>query len=147
MKDKILVFIYNEKENKFLLLSITKHPDHASQGGWFNITKDIKDIKHTKDIIRKEIKTRTRLIVKDIFSLNWGTTYKWKNEEFKEMNFIAFVTSKKIILNEKSSKYKWLHIDKFIKEIRWGDNTALLKNVLEKGIKKELYFDKKERGQ
>ena len=83
----------------------------------------------------------------DIFSLNWGTTYKWKNEEFKEMNFIAFVTSKKIILNEKSSKYKWLHIDKFIKEIRWGDNTALLKNVLEKGIKKELYFDNKERGQ
>ena len=83
--------------------------------------------------------------MKDIFSLNWGSTYKWKNEEFKEMNFIVFVDSNKVILNEKHPKYKWLHIDEFIKKIKWEDNMVLLKKVLEKGINKELYFDKKER--
>ena len=147
MKNKFLIFIYNKKEDKFLLPFIAKHQGHEFQKGLFTITKEIKNIKHAKDIIKKEIKTKTGLIVKDIFSLNWGSTYKWKNEEFKEMNFIAFVDSNKIILNEKHSKYKWLHIDGFIKKIKLEDNTVLLKKVLEKGVNKELYFDKKERGQ
>ena len=147
MKDKILIFIYSKKEDKFLLLSLAKHLGHVSQRVWFTLTKEIKDIKHTKEIIRKEIKNKTGLIVEDIFPLNWGSTYKWKNEEFKEMNFIAFVDSKDLILNKKYSKYKWLSIDRFIKEIRWEEDIILLKKVLEKGINKELYFDKKERGQ
>lgn len=136
MKEKILIFIYAKKEEKFLLL-----PD------CFTITKDIKGIKDTKKIIKKEIKNKIGPIVKDIFSLNWGSTYKLKNEEIKEMNFIVFVDSNKAILNKRYSKYKWSNINEYLKKIKWNDNKILLKKVLEKGINKELYFDKKERGQ
>ncbi|MCK5625212.1 NUDIX domain-containing protein [Candidatus Pacearchaeota archaeon] len=147
MKQKILSFIYNKEKNKFLLLNMAKHPDHAPEGRWFTVAERVEKDESSEDAVRKEIKDEIGLTAEEIFPLNWGSTYKWKGEEFKEMNFMAFVNSDKIILNKKNSKYKWFNIDKFIEKIEWNDNTTLLKKVLEKGINKEAYFDKKERGQ
>lgn len=145
MKNKILTFIYNKKKNKFLVLNITKHPDHAPKGGWFTVTGGIERDESSEDAVVREIKEETGLDVEEVFDLSWGSTYKWKGEEFKEMNFIAFVNSDEVILNEEYSKYDWLDIDKFIEKIEWNDDPTLLKKVLIKGIDKELYFDKKER--
>lgn len=147
MKNKILTFIYNGEKDKFLLLAMTKHPDHAPNGGWFTVTGEIEKGESPEDAVKREIKEETGLIPENIISLNWGSIYEWKSEEFKEMNFMAFVNSDEIILNEEHSKYKWLHTDEFIEKIEWDDNKTLLKKVLIKGINKEIYFDKKEREQ
>ena len=145
IKDKILIFVYNKEKNKFLLSSLAKNLPPSRKEIWFTLTKEIKDIKKRKNIIKKEVKSQTGLIVKDILSLNWGRTYKLKNWEFKEMSFIAFVKSSELILKEKNIKHKWVPLKTFIKELDWSDNRSLLKNVLERGINKEVYFDKKER--
>jgi len=147
MKQKILSFIYNQGTNNFLILKMTKHPDHAPKGGWFTVTGSIEKDETPEKAVKREVKEETGLNTKDIIALNWGSIYEWQGEEFKEMNFISFVDSEAVKLNEEHSEYKWLDINDFIKKISWNDDKELLKRVLEKGIKKEFYFDKKERGQ
>lgn len=147
MKQKILSFVYNRKTKKFLLLDMTKHPDHAPNGGRFTVTGGIEKSESPERAVEREIKEETGLDAEEIFSLNWGSVYNWKGEEFKEMNFITFVESEEVILNEEHSKYEWLGLDGFIKNIDWDDDKKLLNKVLEKAIKKEVYFDKREREQ
>lgn len=147
MKQKILAFIYNKKNKKFLLLDMTKHPDHAPNGGRFTVTGGIEEKESPEKAVEREVREETGLDAEEIFPLNWGAVYNWAGEEFKEMNFIVFVKSKKVILNEENSKYEWLGLERFIKNIDWNDNKELLKKVLDKAIKKEVYFDKKEREQ
>ena len=133
MKVKSAMFIYSKEKNKFLLLFRANHPPNLSQ-------KSI-----VKKEIKKEIKHELGLMVEDIFPLNWGSIYKLKNEEIKEMYFIAFISPSKLVSKEKSLKHKWISIEKFVEELDWNDNKELLKKVLKKGINKEVYFDKKER--
>ena len=80
----------------------------------------------------------TGLAVEEIFPLNWGSVYNWRNEVCEEHNFVSFVNSKKVILNEEHSKYEWLDIDKFIEIIKWGDNKELLGKVLKKALNKKI---------
>ena len=147
MKNKILVFIYNPKTDRFLLLNTANHYDRSPIGGKFTVTGETEKEESLEKAVERELKEETGLIPQEILSLNWGSVYNWKDEEFKEMNFIVFVDSKKVILNEKHSRYKWLELSEFIKSIDWNDDKKLLKKVLENAIKKEIYFDKKERGQ
>jgi len=97
--------------------------------------------------IKRELREETGLIASRILSLNWGSVYLWRGEEFKEMNFLSFVNEDKVILNEEYSNYKWVDLEEFIKEINWEDNKRLLKKVIEKAIKEEIFFNKKEREQ
>ena len=145
MENKILTFIYNKKENKFLLLNMTKHPDHSPEGGWFVVTGGIESNESNEEAVKRELLEETGLKSKFILPLNWGSTYIWKGKECKEMNFITFVDSMRLILNEEHSDYLWLGLNKFIKKIDWKDNKKLLKKVLEKAKDKEIFFDKKER--
>ena len=147
MNNKILTFIYDKEKNKFLSLNTEKHSEHAPQGGWFTVTGNIKNSELPEDAVRREIKEKTGIIAKDIFSLDWGSIYEFEKEEFKEMSFLAFIDPKKIVLSKDLSEYQWLSIDEFIKKIEWNDNRILLKKVLEKGVNKKAFFDKKERGE
>ena len=146
MKHKILSFIYDSQNKLFLALYSKPHPEHGP-GGWFTVTGGVEEEESEKDAVKREVKEETELDVLEIFDLNWGSVYKWKGEECKEMNYISFVEHENVRLNEEHSKYEWLGIDEFIDRIAWNDDKALLMKVLEKAIKKEIYFNKKERGQ
>ena len=86
------------------------------------------------------MKEETNLNVNEVFSLNWSSTYIWNNEKCKELNFVSFVGSKKVELNEEHTEYKWLKLDEFIKLIRWDNDKKLLKKILKKALEKEKYF-------
>lgn len=147
MKNKILIFVYNEKKDKFLLIFDKKHINNASDKKGITISQVINEKEYNIARIIADIKHQIGLNPNDVISLNWGSVYKLKGEEFKEMNYFAYVNSDKITLKRKDLKYKWLDINTFIKQISWNDNKELLRRVLIKATNKEIYFDKKERGE
>lgn len=140
MKRKILTFVVNGR--KFLALEMTKHPEHAPEGGWFVVTGGVEENESSEDAVTREVLEETGLDVEETILLNWGSVYEWRGELCEEQNFIAFAKSEEVILNEEHSKYEWLNLNEFIKKINWDDDKELLKKVLEKAIKKEKYFDK-----
>ena len=144
MKKKVLAFIVYE--DKFLALERNKHPDHAPKGGWFVVTGGVKENESYKQAVTREVKEETKLHVKDIFPLNWGSVYElnYKGQEIicEEHNFLVSVNSKNVVLNEEHASHVWLNLDQFIKKIDWSDNKELLKKVLSKALKKKSFFDK-----
>lgn len=144
MKRKILSFVVNA--GKFLALEMTKHPDHAPEGGWFVVTGGVEENESYEDAVVREIFEETGLSIEEIIPLNWGSIYEWNYNKIKnvceEHNFLSFVKSGKIILNEEHLGYEWLDLDEFIERIKWDDDKELLKEVLERAMKKEKYFDK-----
>ena len=60
-----------------------------------------------------------------------------------ENNFLVFVNDGEVILNEEYIDSVWLSLDNFIKNINWNLSKDELKKVLQKAIKKELFFKKK----
>jgi 8-oxo-dGTP pyrophosphatase MutT (NUDIX family) len=137
MQKKILTFVVHGK--KILALYSEPHPKHG-EGGWFVVTGAIEKGESAEDAVKREVKEETGLLVKEIFSLNWGSIYDWRGDICEEYNFVSFIKPGKIVLNEEHSKYKWLDIDNFTKIIRWDDDKKLLKKVLEKALNKEIYF-------
>ncbi len=137
MNKKILSFIV--KDGKFLVLYSESHPEHGD-GGWFVVTGGVEKNETYEDAVVREIKEETNLDVKEIFNLNWGSIYDWLGELCKEMNFVSFVKSGKIILNEEHSKFDWLDLDEFVERIKWDDDKDLLKLVLSKALNKDKYF-------
>jgi len=138
MKKKILTFIVNE--GKFLALYSEPHPCHG-EGGWFVVTGGIEENETQEESVAREILEETGLVVDEIIPLNWGSIYNWWDELCEEQNFVTFVKPGKVVLNEEHSKYEWLNLDEFIKKIKWDDDKELLKNVLEKALDKEKYFN------
>ncbi len=133
-------FVYNPIKDKFLLLN--------KADKWQGIVRgEINEKESPERVIERKIKQETGLNANEILYLKWGSVYHEGEKEFQEMNFITFVDSDKVKLSYEYSGHKWVKIDSFIKEIVWRDNKELLKRVLEKAIKKEIYFDKKERGE
>lgn len=78
MKNKILVFVYNKKEDKFLLVFNTKHPNHTFNKKGFTITRVINEKEYPLERVIAEIKYRIGLTPDEIFSLNWGSVYNLK---------------------------------------------------------------------
>ena len=144
MKRKILTFVVNE--GKLLALEMTKHPEHAPEGGWFVVTGGVEENESSENAVAREVLEETGLEIEDIIPLNWGSVYEWDYNGVKniceEINFLSFVKSGEITLNEEHSQYEWLNLDEFIKKINWDDDKELLKKVLEKALKKEKYFEK-----
>lgn len=137
MQKKILAFVVHGK--KILALYSEPHLKHGD-GGWFVITGGVENNESHEEAVKREVIEETGLVAMDIFPLNWGSVYKWDKEICEEHNFIVFVKSEEITLNEEHSRYKWLDIDKFIEIIKWDDDKKLLKRVLEKALNKEKYF-------
>ena len=140
MNKKILAFVCNGE--RFLLLrNNSKDPAHGGDY-WFTVTGSVESNESIEDAVKREVKEETNLDVSEIFDLKWGSIYSWGGKDHSENNFLAFVKKGKVILNEKHSKYEWLDIDKFIEKINWDLNKEELKKVLEKAIKRELFFKK-----
>lgn len=142
---KVLSFIVN-KDNQLLLLH--NNPLDPIHGGdiWYTVTGGVEEYDNTlEDAVKREIKEETNLNVIDVVYLN--IQYHFTNRrgiECLEYAYISFVDDSKIILNEESIDYKWLDLDTFIKEIHWYQDKVILRNVLEKGMKRELYYQEEQ---
>lgn len=146
MKNKVLAFIYNPEKGQFLSLYSEPHPEHG-EGGWFVVTGEVEKGENQEEAVAREVLEETGLEAIEILPLNWGSTYKWKGEECLEMNYLVFVKTGKITLNEEHSKHEWLDIKEFVERTKWNDDKRLLERVLTLAINKEIYFNKKERGE
>ena len=141
MKQKILTFVVCGK--KLLVLHSKPHLNHR-EGGWFVVTGAIENEESPENAVKREVKEETDLDVEEVFNLNWGSVYEWRNEIYEETNLIAFVNEGKVKLNEEHNKFRWMGLDKFVDIIRWDDDKRILKEVLKMAIKKEKYFKEKE---
>ena len=141
MKQKILVFIYNGE--KFLALHSKPHKEHG-EGGWFVVTGSVENGESLEEAAKREVKEEINLNVKELLNLNWSSVYEWWKETCEEINFIVFVNSEDVKLNEEHNKFEWLNLDKFVETIKWDDDKSVLRKVLEKAIKRELHFRNKE---
>jgi len=140
MNKKILAFVSDGK--KFLLLrNNSKDPSHGGDF-WFTVTGSVEQGEPIKDAVKREIKEETNLDVSEIIDLRWGSIYSWGGGDHSENNFLAFVKFGEVVLNEEHIDFEWLSLDKYTKKINWGLNKEELKKVLEKALKKELYFRK-----
>ena len=140
MNKKILAFVCDGE--KFLLLrNNSKDPAHGGDY-WFTVTGSVEADESIEDAARREVKEETNLDASEIFDLKWGSVYSWGGEDHSENNFLAFVKKGKVILNEEHVDSEWLNLDDFIKKINWDLNKEELKKVLQKAMKKELFFKK-----
>jgi len=129
MKQKILAFVVNG-EKKFLALYSKSHPEHG-EGGWFVVTGGVDEDESHEEAVKREVKEETGLDVKEIVDLNWGSRYEWNGEDCEEKNFLSFVSSGVVVLNEENIEYQWLGLEDFVERIRWDGD----KGVLEEKIK------------
>jgi 8-oxo-dGTP pyrophosphatase MutT (NUDIX family) len=140
MNRKILAFVCDG--GKFLLLR--NNPKDPAHGGdyWFTVTGNIEADESLEEAVEREVKEETNLNVSEIFNLNWGSIYSCRGEDHSENNFLAFVKKGEVILNEEHIGFEWLDLDDFIKKINWRLNKEELKRVLQKAMKRELFFKK-----
>lgn len=140
MNKKILALVYNGE--KFLLLR--NNSEDPAHGGdyWFTVTGGVEADESIEEAVKREIKEETNLNVSEIFDLKWGSIYSWGGEDHSEDNFLALVKKEKITLNEEHVDFEWLSLDDFVKKIKWDLDKEELRKVLQKAIKKELFFKK-----
>lgn len=141
-----MLFIYNKKKRKFLLILNVENKEHPeyTKNLVINQTKQPKIF--DENFIVKKIKNKFEINLIDVIPLNWGKIYTKNGEEIKEMSYFV-ITNSDLHPKTNEVKYAWLNLDDFIQEINWEENKDLLKKVLTKAIKKEIYFNKEERGQ
>jgi NADH pyrophosphatase NudC (nudix superfamily) len=137
MKKKVLAIIH--RNNQFLLLRSEPHKDHG-EGGWYTVTGGVENDETYKKAIRREIYEETSLKPIDVISLNSGCIYEWDNLKCLEKYFLVEVQSGNIVLNEEHDRYEWTDLKQFINKIEWKDDKELLREVIVKGLKKELHF-------
>ncbi len=131
-------FIFNEKEELFLMKSPKRHDKYVCPGGGVDLGESL------EDAVIREIKEETNIDIKDIEFLGVDEDVNLGNDVYtkKESHLIFFdyraVVKKnnKIILNEEAADYKWLKPEEWIKRGNLGRPT-------EKSIKKYL-IEKKE---
>jgi len=140
MNKKILAFVYDGE--KFLLLrNDSKDPAHGGDY-WFTVTGSVEAKESIEEAVKREVKEETNLDISEVFSLKWGLVYSWGGEDQSEDNFLAFVKKDKVVLNEEHVDFEWLNLEEFVKKINWDLDKEELRKVLQKAIKKELFFKK-----
>ena len=140
MNKKILAFLFIGE--KFLLLrNNSKDPSHGGDY-WFTVTGSVEANESIEDAVKREVEEETNLEVSEIFDLKWGSVYSWGGEDHLENNFLAFVNDGEVILNEEHVDSEWLDLNEYIKKINWDLNKEELRKVLQKAMKKELFFKK-----
>lgn len=138
--DKILSFIINENK-ELLLLKGSENDPQFKKSFWYVVTGgcELED-NNKEDTVKREIKEETNLEALNMIYLNWIFIYKSLGKICTEYAYITFVKKEEIILNEESVNYKWCRLEDFINSINWFGDKVELKMVLEKAIKKKLYF-------
>lgn len=140
MNKKILAFVYDGE--KFLLLrNNSKDPAHGGDY-WFTVTGSVEADESIENAVKREVKEETNLEVFEIFYLKWGSFYSWGGKDHSENNFLTFVKKGEVVLNEEHVDSEWLNLDNFIEKINWDLNKDELKKVLQKAVKRELFFKK-----
>lgn len=141
--DKILTFIVNEQQELLLLHNNPINPIHGGDI-WYTVTGGVEKIdQNINAAVKREVKEETNLDVIDSMYLN--VIYKYKSRkgiDCIEYVYISFVKNNQIVLNEESIGYKWLDIDSFVKEIHWYGDKSALKDILNKAINKQLFYQK-----
>lgn len=138
--NKILSFIVNEKKELLLLKGSPRDPQFK-KSLWYVVTGGCERIDKTKeDTVKREIKEETNLDSQKIIYLNWIFKYMSLGHKCIEYAFITSVNNATIILNEENLDYEWCNIDEFIEKIDWFGDKSILKSVLTKALKGELYF-------
>ena len=140
MNKKILAFVCDGE--KFLLLrNNSKDPAHGGDY-WFTVTGSVEAGESIENAVKREVKEETNLDVSEIFYLKWGSVYSWGGKDHSENNFLTFVKQGEVVLNEEHVDSEWLNLDNFIEKINWDLNKDELKKVLQKAVKRELFFKK-----
>lgn len=140
MNKKILAFVCDGE--KFLLLrNNSKDPAHGGDY-WFTVTGSVEAGESIENAVKREVKEETNLEVFEIFYLKWGSVYSWGGKDHSENNFLTFVKQGEVVLNEEHVDSEWLNLDNFIEKINWDLNKDELKKVLQKAVKRELFFKK-----
>ena len=141
MKKKVLIFVMCNRK----LLALRNNPQNPKHGGdfWFVVIGEVKKGENRIDAVKREIKEETGLNSKEILFLNWGSIYEWERDLCKELNFVSFVDSGNVTLNEEHTEYEWLDIGDFIERIKWYGDKKILGKVLEKALNKKQYFRKR----
>jgi 8-oxo-dGTP pyrophosphatase MutT (NUDIX family) len=140
MNKKILAFVCDGE--KFLLLrNNSKDPAHGGDY-WFTVTGSVEADESIENAVKREVKEETNLEVFEIFYLKWGSVYSWGGKDHSENNFLTFVKQGEVVLNEEHVDSEWLNLDNFIEKINWDLNKDELKKVLQKAVKRELFFKK-----
>ena len=138
MNKKILAFVCDGE--KFLLLrNNSKDPAHGGDY-CFTVTGSVETNESLEETIKREVKEETNLNVTEIFDLKWSSIYSWGGEDHSENNFLAFVKKGGVILSEEHVDSEWLNLNDFVEKINWELDKPELKKVLEKALKKELFF-------
>ena len=119
----------------------SKDPAHGGDY-WFTVTGSVEADESIEDAVRREVKEETNLKVSEILDLKWGSVYFWGGEDHSENNFLAFVKKEKVVLNEEHVDFEWLYLEDFIKKIKWDLKKDELKKILQKAIKREIFFKK-----
>lgn len=140
MKKKILAFIFNG-DNFLTLRNNSKDPKHGGDF-WFTVTGSLDNDETDEQAVKREVKEETGLEVFDTLFLNCYSIYSWNGQDYQEKNFIAFVNSGPIRLNEEHIESKWLNIQNFINSINWKLDKNELKKVLINAINKKIFFEK-----
>ena len=141
MIQKILSFIVDDE--RFLATrNNSSSPEKHGGDFWFTVTGSIEKGETKDEAVIREIKEETNLDVKEVFDLNWGSIYKNWQGICREFNLISFVDkNQKIKLDmQEVVEYKGLPLNEFVDFISWGDDKKILKEVLQKALKRERYF-------
>jgi 8-oxo-dGTP pyrophosphatase MutT (NUDIX family) len=144
---KVLVFVYDTRIKKFLLLR-TKGGD-AENGllKWYTVKGEVGIKDSFEKTVKEEVYEETGLIVKEVFDLKRECSYDLNKQTYEEKYFLVFVDDSENIKldNVKVVDYMLLEIDEFVKSIVWNQDREDLKLMLEKGINKEIteYVPKK----
>ena len=140
MNKKILAFVY-DGERFLLLRNNSEDPAHGGDY-WFTVTGSIESEESIEEAVKREVKEETNLDISEIFNLKWGSIYSWGGEDHKEQNFLVFVNKDKLKLNEENTDFRWLELRDFVNKLNWGLNREELRKVLQKAVKRELFFRK-----
>jgi 8-oxo-dGTP pyrophosphatase MutT (NUDIX family) len=138
VKRKILAFVTDGES--FLLLRNNFFDNRYGGDFWFTVTGEVEGGEDDLSAVRREIMEETSLDVKEIFPLNWGSIYTQDDIVCEEYNYLAFTNQGNIQLNEEHIEYKWVGLETFAAQIHWTTDRFELKKVLDKGLKRELYF-------
>jgi hypothetical protein len=137
-----LYFVYNKSNNSFLINEDIPEKKTIKNNS-IPLSFKLKNKSYSSMEIKKNIKNQIGLDPSEVFPLNWGRVYNSYDGEVKEMFYLVFLDLNQ--LNYFGVYHKWVDLNLFIKKLNWRDNKKLLKEVLIKAVKKEAYFDKKER--
>lgn len=129
-------------KNELLILKGSPNDPQFKKSLWYVITGGCEKFDDSiEGTVIREIKEETDLDVIETFYLNWIFKYKSLGSDCVEYAYISFVNDAQVRLNEESIEYRWCTVDEFIKMIDWYGDKAVLRQVLEKAMKKEKLWN------